>query len=173
MRNPMIVFETERLVVSRFTLDDAPFVLELQSEPEWLRFIGDRGVRDLDSARAYIQRAPLDMYARLGFGLYKVSLKADGTPIGMCGLLKRDSLSDVDIGFAFLARHRGKGYAREAAQATLDHAEESHSLKRILAITSPDNVRSISLLEKLGFSYQKTLQLSVDGGESRLFVREA
>jgi ribosomal-protein-alanine N-acetyltransferase len=170
MRNPMTVFETERLVVSHFTLDDASFVLELQSEPDWLRFIGDRGVRDLDSARAYIQRAPLDMYARLGFGLYKVSLKADGAPIGMCGLLKRDSLPDADIGFAFLARHRGKGYAREAAQATLDDARKSHGLKRILAITSPDNVRSIGLLEKLGFTYQKTLQLSADGGESRLFA---
>lgn len=166
----MTVFETERLLVSRFTLDDAPFVLELQSEPEWLRFIGDRGVRDLDSARAYIQRAPLDMYARLGFGLYKVALKADGTPVGMCGLLKRDSLPDVDIGFAFLARHRGLGYAREAAAGTLDHARTSHGLKRILAITSPDNASSIGLLEKLGFRYEKTVQLVADGGVSKLFV---
>lgn len=169
----MTVFETERLVVSRFTLDDAAFILELQTEPDWLRFIGDRGVHDPDSARAYIQRAPLDMYARLGFGLYKVSLKADGTPVGMCGLLKRDSLPDVDIGFAFLARHRGQGYAREAAAGTLAHARKDHGLKRILAITAPDNVSSIGLLEKLGFKYEKTVQLSTDGGVSKLFVHEA
>ena len=166
----MTVFETERLSVREFALDDAPFILELLNEPDWLRFIGDRGVRNLDDARAYIQRATLDMYARLGFGLYRVSLKADGTPVGMCGLLKRDSLPDVDIGFAFLARHRGRGYAREAAAGTLNHARKSHGLKRILAITAPDNASSIALLEKLGFSYEKTVQLSADGGESKLFV---
>lgn len=166
----MHIFETERLVVSQFALGDAPFILELLNEPDWLRFIGDRGVRNLDDARGYIQRATLDMYARLGFGLYRVALKADGTPIGMCGLLKRDSLPDVDIGFAFLARHRGRGYAREAAEATLAHARKSHGLKRILAITAPDNASSICLLEKLGFTYEKTVQLSADEGESKLFV---
>lgn len=169
----MQICETERLVLSELVPEDAPFILELVNEPDWFRFIGDRGVRNLDDARAYIQKGPMDMYARLGFGLYKVALKADGTPLGMCGLLKRDSLPDVDIGFAFLARFRGRGYAREAAEATLAYAREHCGLKRILAITSPDNERSIGLLQKLGFTYEKTLQLSADGGESKLFAREA
>lgn len=166
----MQIFETERLSVSRLVLDDAPFILELLNEPDWLRFIGDRGVRNLDDARGYIQKGPMDMYTRRGFGLYRVALKADSTPIGMCGLLKRDPLPDVDIGFAFLSRYRGRGYAREAAEATLAYARKSHGLKRILAITSLDNVSSISLLQKLGFTYEKTVQLSADGGESKLFV---
>ncbi len=169
----MQIFETERLVLSELVPEDAPFILELVNEPDWLRFIGDRGVRNLDDARAYIQKGPMDMYARLGFGLYKVALKADGTPLGMCGLLKRDSLPDVDIGFAVLARFRGRGYAREAAEATLAYAGDNCGLKRTLAITAPDNERSIGLLQKLGFTYEKTLQLSADGGESKLFAREA
>jgi len=166
----MQIIETGRLILSELSLEDAPFIMELVNEPDWLRFIGDRGVRNLDDARGYIQKGPMDMYARLGFGLYKVTLKADGTPLGMCGLLKRDSLPDADIGFAFLARHRGRGYAREAAEATLAYARSSCGLKRILAITSPDNERSIGLLQKLGFTYEKTVQLSADGGESKLFV---
>jgi len=166
----MQIIETGRLALSELSLEDAPFIMELVNEPDWLRFIGDRGVRNLDDARGYIQKGPMDMYARLGFGLYKVALKADGTPLGMCGLLKRDSLPDADIGFAFLARYRGRGYAREAAEATLAYARGSCGLKRILAITSPDNQRSIGLLQKLGFSYEKTVQLSADGGESKLFV---
>lgn len=166
----MKIFETERLVLDELTLEDAPFILELVNEPDWLKFIGDRGVRDLDDARGYIQKGPMDMYARLGFGLYRVASKADGTPLGMCGLIKRDSLPDVDIGFAFLARYHDRGYAREAAEATLIHARDKHGLKRILAITAPDNARSIGLLLKLGFTYEKLVHLSVDGGESKLFA---
>ena len=162
------VFGTGRLRLDRLTADDAPFILELVNEPDWLRFIGDRNVHDLAAARTYIEKGPRDMYARLGFGLYKVSLQ-DGTPVGMCGLIKRDGLDDVDIGFAFLARHRGRGYAREAAAATLEHAR-SLGLTRLVAITSPDNVRSMQLLEKLGFVYRETLRLPQHGGESRLFA---
>ena len=165
------VAETGRLILSRFTPDDAPFILELVNEPDWLRFIGDRGVRDLAGARAYLEKGPMDLYARLGFGLYKVALKQDGTPLGMCGLIKRDGLDDVDIGFAFLARHRGKGYAHEAAAATLAHAREL-GLTRVAAITTPDNQRSMQLLEKLGFAYRETLKLPQQDSESRLFLLE-
>ena len=162
------VLVTQRLRLDRLTAEDAPFILELENEPDWLRFIGDRNVHDLDAARGYIERGPRDMYARLGFGLYKVAL-LDGTPVGMCGLIKRDGLDDVDIGFAFLARHRGRGYAREAAAATLEHAR-ALGLKRLVAITAPDNGRSMQLLEKLGFVYRETLRLPQHGGESRLFA---
>lgn len=162
------LFETARLRFDRLTAEDDAFILELVNEPDWLRFIGDRNVHDLDAARGYIERGPCDMYARLGFGLYKVSLQ-DGTPTGMCGLIKRDGLDDVDIGFAFLARHRGRGYAREAAAATLEHAR-TLGLTRLVAITAPDNTRSMQLLERLGFVYRETLRLPQYGGESRLYV---
>ena len=165
----MQVVETRRLVLSRLVLEDAAFILELVNEPGWLRFIGDRNVHSLEDARGYIEKGPLDMYARLGFGLYRVDLK-DGTPIGMCGLLKRDTLPDADIGFAFLERFQGQGYAREAAQATLAHAQSAHGLKRILAITSPDNASSIRLLEKLGFQYQETMQMGGPSKDTKVFV---
>ena len=165
----MQVVETRRLVLSRLVLEDAAFILELVNEPGWLRFIGDRNVHNLEDARGYIEKGPQDMYARLGFGLYRVDLK-DGTPIGMCGLLKRDTLPDADIGFAFLERFQGQGYAREAAQATLAHAQSAHGLKRILAITSPDNASSIRLLEKLGFQYQETMQMGGPSKDTKVFV---
>jgi RimJ/RimL family protein N-acetyltransferase len=168
----MQVLETERLILRRLVPGDAAFILELANEPAWLRFIGDRGIHSLEDAVGYLEKGPMDLYARFGFGLYRVELKVDGTPIGMCGLIKRETLQDVDLGFAFLARHTGQGYAIEAAAATLAHGRRDHGLKRIAAITDPENDRSIRLLEKLGFRYVETLRLAAEGPESRLFMHE-
>ncbi|MFI4920518.1 MAG: GNAT family N-acetyltransferase [Gammaproteobacteria bacterium] len=166
----MQVFETERLALSLLEPGDAEFILELVNDPAWLRYIGDRGVHNLDDACGYIRIGPADMQARLGYSLYKVALKSDGKSIGICGLLKRDSLPDADIGFAFLERYRGQGYAREAASATLAYARSILGLKRILAITSPDNVSSIRLLEKLGFEYQETVQMPGPSRDTKVFT---
>lgn len=165
----MRILDTERLILSRLSPDDAPFILELVNEPDWLRFIGDRGVHDLDGARAYIEKVRMEMYARHGFGLYKVASRSGDTPLGMCGLLKRDTLPDADIGFAFLARHRGRGYAQEAARASLALGRRAFGLKRILAITDPENVRSIRLLERLGFRFVERRHLEGHGGDSNLY----
>ena len=105
----------------------------------------------------------------LGFGLYAVNLKATGQPIGICGLLRRDTLDDADIGFAFLPEYTGKGYAAESAEAILKNAQDILGMKRILAITSPDNFKSIKLLEKLGFEFVKKTRLSADADEVSLF----
>jgi RimJ/RimL family protein N-acetyltransferase len=137
------------------TPDDAVFMLRLLNEPSWLQYIGDRGVRTLDDAHAYILNGPVDMYARLGFGFYVVELKEGGTPIGICGLAKRDHLDAVDIGYALLPEHWAQGYAYEAAAAVLEYGLNVLGLKRIIAITSPDNDRSGRLLEKLGFRYEQ------------------
>jgi len=169
----MQVFETERLILRRLDLEDAAFMLELATEPAWRRFIGDRGIHDLDSARGYLERGPLELYRRLGFGLYRVELKDAGTPIGICGLIKRDALQEADLGFAFLSRHQGHGYALEAAAATLDHGRRDLKLGRIAAITDPENARSIRLLEKLGFHYVETGQFTPDGAVSRYYVHDA
>jgi [ribosomal protein S5]-alanine N-acetyltransferase len=144
------VIETERLSLRRLDAGDAPFILELVNEPGWLRFIGDRKVHDLDAARLYIENGPQAMYRRYGYGLYRVQLH-DGTPIGLCGLVKRDGLEDVDLGFALLGRFEGRGYAREAAAASLTHAAREHGLGRVAAITDPANARSIHLLQAVGF----------------------
>lgn len=163
------VLETERLSLREFQPGDAAFILELVNEPDWLRFIGDRGIRDLEAARRYIAEGPQAMQVRLGFSLWCVETRAERTPLGMCGLIKRDTLEHVDIGFAFLARHRGQGYAREAAAATLLHAR-GLGIAPLAAITDPANLRSIRLLEVLGFQPAGQRQLAADSPPISLFL---
>jgi len=163
-------FETPRLALRRLSPDDAEFILGLVNEPSWLRYIGDRGVRTPDDARAYILNGPVASYAKHGFGLFLTLRKEDGVPIGMCGLLKRDTLPDADVGFAFLPQFWSKGYAFEAVTATLAYGRAVHGLKRVVAITSPDNAGSIRVLEKLGLRYEKMMQLSATTPEIKLFA---
>ena len=166
------VLETERLVLRRICLDNAPFILGLLNEPSWLRFIGDKGVRTLEDARDYILKGPVESYRRFGFGLYLTELKGDATPIGICGLLKRDVLEDVDVGFALLPAHWGKGYALEAASAAVAYGRSAFGLKRIVALTAPDNEKSQRVLEKLGLEFERMVRLAEVGPESRLYVRD-
>jgi RimJ/RimL family protein N-acetyltransferase len=166
----MKVLETERLILRRLTVDDDEFILELLNDPSWLRFIGDKGVRTPDAARDYILKSLVSMYERLGFGLYLTELKGEGVPIGICGLNKRDSLEDVDIGFAFLPKFRGEGYAYESASAVMEYGKSNFGLNRLVAITSPDNYGSAKLLEKLGFNFERMVKLSDDSTEVRLFA---
>lgn len=168
------VLETERLVLRRLTVEDAAFMLGLLNEPSWLRFIGDRGVRTLEDARRYLLDGPIAMYERLGFGLYATTLKGEASaPIGICGLVKRDGLEDVDIGFALLPKFWGKGYAHEAAAAVMDYAKSVVGLERVVAITSVDNESSARLLEKIGLRFERMVRLTPDGEEIRLFAWEA
>jgi RimJ/RimL family protein N-acetyltransferase len=165
------ILATERLRLRRLVLDDAPFMLRLVNDPSWLEFIGDKGVRTEDDARNYLAQGPLDMYARLGFGLYLVELRDGSVPIGICGLIKRESLADVDIGFAYLPEFRGKGYAHEAALAVMSHAKRDYSIRRLVAITAPKNEKSIRLLARLGMKLEESIDLPRDGGKSLLFAR--
>lgn len=153
------VLDTPRLSLDRIAPEDAPFILGLLNDPAWLRYIGDRGVRTLDGAREYIVNGPMAMYARDGFGLWKTSLRDTGTPIGMAGLIKRPTLDDVDLGFAFLPEHRGRGYGVEAASACVDYARDVLGLRRLVAIVSPDNAPSLRLLDRLGFAYERDLEM--------------
>mgnify|MGYP006177812117 CR=1 FL=1 len=164
----MTVFETERLSLRRFTLDDAEFILTLVNEPSFLRYIGDKKVRNLEDARQYILNGPVASYERNGFGLYKIELKESRTPIGMCGLLKREELPEPDIGFSLLPDFWSKGFAFEAAAAVLQDASETLGLERILAITNVDNEASIALLERLGFAFDRLIQMP-DGQQLKLF----
>jgi RimJ/RimL family protein N-acetyltransferase len=157
----MKILETERLVLRLLTVDDAPFIFKLLNEPSWLRFIGDRGVRTCEDARNYLVKGPLAMYQRLGFGLNLATLKDSGMPLGVCGLIKRDTLPDVDIGFAFLPEFWGRGYALEAARAVLEQGKVCFGTKRIVAIASPDNSSSIKLLAKIGFTLEQSFTLNV------------
>jgi RimJ/RimL family protein N-acetyltransferase len=164
------VVETDRLRLRRMSAGDAEFVVELLNEPSWLRFIGDKGVRTIEDARAYIANGPVAMYASHGFGLYLTELKQSGQPIGICGLIKRDALDDVDIGFALLSRFRANGYAYEAASAVMAHGREALGLTRIVAIASPENHASAKLLEKLGLRFERKVTLASDAGEIDLYA---
>lgn len=166
------MLETERLVLSRLSALDAGFIVELLNETAFLRYIGDRGVRDEADALRYVEAGPVASYARFGFGLYRVGLKPAGDPIGICGLLKRDALPDPDLGFALLERYRSRGYAHEAAAAVLALGRASFGLRRILAITSPDNEVSIGLLAKLGFRFERTGRMTPEAPEVKVFAVE-
>lgn len=165
----MSLLETERLVLRRLHTDDAEFIVGLLNQPSFLRYIGDKEVRNIADAVQYIQTGPLASYERFGFGLYLVELKENGESIGMCGLLKRDSLPDVDVGFAFLPSFWSQGYAFESAAAVMNYGREVLGLRRIVAITSPDNDASIRLLEKIGLRFEGMVRLASDQPEVRLF----
>jgi [ribosomal protein S5]-alanine N-acetyltransferase len=168
----MRVLETERLVLRHLCMEDAEFIRELLNEPSFIQNIGDRGVRTKADACRYILNGPVVSYDRLGFGLYLVALKETDTSIGICGLVKRDTLEDVDIGFAFLPKSWGKGYAYESATAVMEYGRKVVGLKRIVALTAPGNESSIRVLRKLGLRFEKMIRMSEDGKESRLFVPE-
>jgi len=161
--------ETERLVLRRFDPADAAFVLGLLNEPSFIENIGDRGVRTLDDARAYLEQGPLAMYRQHGFGLWCVQTRAGGQAVGMCGLLKRDNLPDVDLGYAFLPAYWGQGLALEAASATLRHAAQRFGLTRVIAVVSPGNSASIRVLEKLGMRYEGLYRMHDGEPEVRLY----
>lgn len=161
----MIVLETERLFLREMDVADAPFIVALLNEPSFLRFIGDKKVRTVQDAEQYILNGPVASYNRNGFGLCLVELKETHTPIGMCGVLKRDELPHADIGFAFMPEFWNKGFALEAAAAVMNDARERLKLERILAITNQDNEASIKLLQKLGLKFERLIKMSTDSAE--------
>ena len=166
----MNILETERLLLRQLSTEDAEFILELLNEPSFIQNIGDRGVRTLEAARLYILNGPVVSYAKNGFGSYLVILKETNESIGMCGLIKRDGLEDVDIGYAFLPKFWSRGYAVESALAIKTYAKDVIGLKRMVAITDPANEGSIRVLERLGLRFEKMVQLSEDDIELKLFV---
>jgi RimJ/RimL family protein N-acetyltransferase len=167
----MKIIETERLSLRLFAETDAEFVFKLVNEPGWIQNIGDRGVRNVDDARLFIANKLAASYERFGFGLYLVELKETGESVGMCGLVKRDSLEDVDIGFAFLEKFWSRGYAIESASAVTDYAQNTLGLKRLAAIVSPGNRGSIKVLEKLNLHFERMIKMPGDTEEIKFFAR--
>lgn len=168
----LTVLETDRLLLRRLATDDAEFMLRLLNEPSFLHYIGDRGVRDLEQARQYIVDRMVASYEQFGFGLYMVELESSGEPIGTCGLIKREGMDDVEIGFAFLPEFWSQGYAVESAQAVMRHAEDDLGIERVVAIANLDNDRSFKLLEKLGLRFDRMIRLSENDPEVKLFTPE-
>lgn len=167
------IIETERLTLRHLSTDDAPFILELLNDPSFIQNIGDRNVRTIADAESYITKGPVTSYEKNGFGLDLVVLKETGESIGMCGLIKRDTLEDVDIGYAFLPRFWSKGYAVESASAVLEYGQQVHGLKRIVGITLEENKGSVRVLEKIGLKFEKMVKLAGDDEELMLFAIDA
>jgi ribosomal-protein-alanine N-acetyltransferase len=167
----MNILETERLTLRQFTPDDAAFILELLNEPSFIQNIGDRSVRSLANAIKYIEAGPITSYVRNGFGLYLVQLKESSESIGMCGLIKREALEDVDIGYAFLPKFWSKGYAVESALAVKEQAH-ALGLERLVAIVDPANAGSIRVLEKIGLTFEAMIRLAADDIELKLFAAD-
>ena len=166
------MIETQRLKLRRFTLSDAPFVLELMNQPGWLKYIGDRQIGSIEAARDYLTNGPMQSYRVNGFGLNLVELKHNGSPVGMCGLLKRPELDAPDLGYAISADCYRQGYALEAATATLQFAKDNLAVKRLLAVTALDNQASIAMLNKLAFKFERLITMADQPEASRIFTRE-
>ncbi|MEP6793901.1 MAG: GNAT family N-acetyltransferase [Saprospiraceae bacterium] len=164
--------ETERLIMRHFDVSAAPFIVELLNSKGWLEYIGDRNVRTVEQAEAYLLNGPIKSYTDHGYGLSLVSLKEGDIPIGACGLLKRDYLDTADLGFAFLPEYTGQGYGYESAAAVLTYAEQELQKSPILAFTVPHNEASIKLLEKLGFRFEKVFTMPGEEEELLLLKKE-
>ncbi|MGI8957179.1 MAG: GNAT family N-acetyltransferase [Chthoniobacterales bacterium] len=167
----MITFETERLRLRPMTEADAPFLLEVLNEPAFIRNVGDRGVRTAPDTAQYMRERITAQYERHDFGMWLVELLATDEPVGICGLIKRDTLEDIDLGFSLLERYWSRGYASEAAAAVLARAFRALKLTRIVAIVAPHNGSSVRLLEKLGFQFEKAVRLTAEE-ELQLFAIE-
>jgi RimJ/RimL family protein N-acetyltransferase len=161
--------ETSRLILRRFDFDDAPFVVSLLNQPSFIANIGDRGVRSIEDAHRYLRDGPMTMYQKHGFGLWHAARKSDGAAVGMCGLLKRDHLPDVDVGYAFLPEYWGLGYAFESASATLRHGAQKFGLQRVIGVVSQGNSASIRVLEKLGMRFERMYPMRADEPLVRLY----
>ena len=167
----MQILETERLILRQLTLDDAAFILELLNTPTWLQFIGDRGVHSIEDAENYLRNGSLKSYAENGFGFYAVVETESKKAIGMCGLIKRDTLPDIDIGFAFVPNLISKGFGYEIASATLDYAFNVLKIKRIVAIVNPENEKSIGLIKKIGMQFEEMIKFGEEAKELMLFSK--
>ncbi len=168
----MFCIQTTRLELIEISISDTPFIFELLNTPSWIKFIGDRNIKTQEDASNYILNKFIPGYQKWGFGFYLVRLKDAKTAIGICGLVKRDALEDVDIGFAFLPQYEAKGYGFESASAIMEHAKNKLNIKTIAGITDSNNKSSIALLEKLGLHYKTMVLLPGETTEIMLFVNQ-
>lgn len=166
----MDILQTERLNLREFTLADAGFILELLNQPSFIRFIGDRGVRTVADAEQYLAQGPLKSYEQNGFGLWYVEQKETQAFVGMCGLIKRPELEDVDLGYALMPEFWAQGYATEACSAVLGHAHQQLKIKRLVAIVAPENAASIRVLEKIGLTFERTMLWPPDDSKLNVYA---
>ncbi len=153
---------TPRLRLRLLEQADSVFYLRLINDKSFIENIRDKGIRTVDGAWDDIQKGPLESQKLRGFSMYLVELAENATPLGLCGLVKRETLPDADLGYAFMPKFAGKGYAHEAAIAVLELAFQQLNLTKLAAITTPDNLASNKLLQKLGFKIERVGSIGED-----------
>lgn len=150
---------TKRLILRWLTPDDVDLLLAVWNDPAFIRHVGDRGIRTRHDAAIALADGPLRLYEKYGYGPFRVALRNADTPIGICGLFRRDFLDRPDIGFALLPDFGSQGYGLEAARAVVNYARDQLQLPRLAAIVSPGNARSIALIGKLGLDFEKMIHM--------------
>ena len=161
--------ETARLRLRELTLADAELMLAIWNDPAFIRFVGDRGIRTLEDAQAAMTTGALKLYEDYGYGPYGVVLRGQGTPIGICGLFRREELDEPDIGFATLPAYCGNGYAYEASKAVLEYARDKLGIPRLTAIVSPENEASVGLIRKLGLRFERMHRMADDDEDVAIY----
>jgi RimJ/RimL family protein N-acetyltransferase len=152
-----VIIETERLLLRNFTEEDAELIYRLNLDPEVTRYTGDP-VRDKEHASEILEKTILPQYALYGHGRWAVHTKPGHDPIaigfiGWCGLKYRPEVNEIDLGYRFMKDTWGRGYATEAAYASLRFGFEKLGFKRIVGRALPGNIASIRVLEKCGMIY--------------------
>ncbi|MFK5879293.1 MAG: GNAT family N-acetyltransferase [Flavobacteriaceae bacterium] len=165
-----MILETERLFIKELTVKDAPFFYHLVNDPDWLRFISDRNVNSIADAKDYLIAKIIPSYEKFGFGFYLVKTKNGTHSIRIAGLIDREGMEHVELGFAFLPKYRGKGYAYEARKEIMSYASTELKIEPLVAITDLENIKSAKLLEHLGFRFDKNIQLPDFEKPSKLFI---
>lgn len=165
-----IVGETERLLLREVSNSDAGLIHSVLNDPDFVRYVGDRGVRTAAGAQSYIAERIVPGYREYGYGMYRVDRKPDGTAVGICGLVRRAGLDAPDLGFAVLPAFRRQGFAAEAAALVLEQARHRADIGQVLAIASPDNVSSNALLLRLGLQFEGLVTLADDRVPLNLYV---
>lgn len=168
MKNLLIT--TERLTIRQLSARDASFILEQYNEPAFLENIGDKKIRSIDDAINNIVDWAQASYRKNGIGLLLMELRDCGTPIGTCGLIKRDDIQDYDLGYSLLEKYQRQGYVMEAAQTVLEHAKNVLALSRVVGYTSALNEASIRVLEKLGFEAEGDFNFPGYDKPSKIFA---
>ena len=166
------MIKSDRLIFEQPSPEHASFIFRLLNDPDWIKYVGDRNIKTNQDAITFIEERLLALFREWGFGLWIVRQTSDKTPLGICGLVKRESLPDPDLGFAFLPEYRRQGFAREASTAVIDFASREKNLKRLLAITVSYNKPSKNLLTDLGFIFQKNIELSDDDEQLELYATD-
>ncbi|TVZ55853.1 RimJ/RimL family protein N-acetyltransferase [Lutibacter sp. Hel_I_33_5] len=163
--------ESERLIIRDAKVSDAAFYFQLFNDPDWIQFISDKNLKSVEETEVYLKDILLKNFQLGGLGFFTVILKKTNEPIGTSTALQREKPEYIDIGYGFLPKGRGKGYATEATKLIIEYVRTTFKQKKVFAFTMQHNKASQKLLENLNFTYVG-LQNVFDDGEDAVYEFE-